>query len=176
MSGGYEDETLANIASMCQMYGINTCVVEDNFGDGMFTKLLTPHIERLSPLTEIEGIKVSGQKEVRIIEALEPMLNQHRLVIDKEVFDHDLTASKREYSVTHQLSHITRERESLKHDDRLDSLTNGVVYMMEWMTDDEDWGMDYHQEKEAQKTLEFTLQNFNGRSRGRTNLNFGTNF
>ncbi len=176
MSGGYEDETLANIASMCQMYKINTCVVEDNFGDGMFTKLLTPHIERLSPKTEIEGIKVSGQKEVRIIEALEPMLNQHRLVIDKEVFDHDLTASKRDFSFTHQLSHITRERESLKHDDRLDSLTNGVVYMMEWMTDDEDWGMDYHVEKEAQKTLEFTLQNFNGSRRGNRNLNYGTNF
>ena len=48
--------------------------------------------------------------------------------------------------------------------------------MMEWMTDDEDWGMDYHVEKEAQKTLEFTLQNFNGSRRGNRNLNYGTNF
>jgi hypothetical protein len=176
LQGGFEDEIMENIANLCAMHNINTCVVEDNFGDGMFTKLLDPHIRRISPLTEIEGIKVSGQKEVRIIEALEPMLNQHRLVIDLEIFNHDLTAKNRDYSFTHQLSHITRERDSLRHDDRLDSLTNGIVYMIEWMSDDEEAGMAYHQEKEAKKTLEFTLQHFSGRSRQNSYLNYASGF
>ena len=48
--------------------------------------------------------------------------------------------------------------------------------MMEWMTDDEDWGMSYHAEKEALKTLEFTLQQFNGSPRRRVNGNLATNF
>jgi len=176
LNGGYDDEVMNTIADLCAMHGINTCVVEDNFGDGMFTKMLEPFIKRASPLTEVEGIKVSGQKEVRIIEALEPILNQHRLVIDHEIFEYDLGASKRDFSFTHQLSHITRERESLKHDDRLDSLANGVTYMMEWMSDDEEWGYEYHAEKEAEKTLEFSLKHFNGRSRGGRNLNYASGF
>ena len=174
--GGYEDETMRMIAELCATHRINTCLVEDNFGDGMFTKMLTPYIEKTSPLTEVEGIKVSGQKEVRIIETLEPMLNQHRIVIDHEIFDYDLGASKRDYSFTHQLSHITRERQSLRHDDRLDSVANGVAFMMEWMSDDEDRGMEYHMEREAEKTLEFTLKMFNGRPRGRNHLNFASGF
>ncbi len=174
--GGYEDETMQMIADLCSIHNINTCVVEDNFGDGMFTKMLTPYITKTSPLTEVEGIKVSGQKEVRIIETLEPLMNQHRIVIDHEIFDYDLTATKREFSFTHQLSHITRERESLRHDDRLDSLANGIAYMIEWMSDDDEWGMQYHTEKEAANTLDFTLQMFNGQRRNSGGLNFGSKF
>ncbi len=121
-------------------------------------------------------MKVSGQKEVRIIEIMEPMLNQHRLVIDKETLERDLDAPAIHYSLTHQLSHITRDRDSLKHDDRLDSLANGITYMMEWMSDDDDRGIQYHQEKESAKTLEFTLKHFGGRRRGNGNLNFASGF
>ena len=176
ISGGYEDENMNVIAELCSLHRINTCLVEDNFGDGMFTKMLTPYINKASPLTEIEGVTVKGQKEVRIIESLEPLLNQHRLVIDHEVFNYDLGASKRDYSFTHQFSHITRERGSLRHDDRLDSVSNGVSYMVEWMSDDEDWGMQHHEQQEAQNTLDFTLQHFNGRRNRAVNGNYGTNF
>ncbi len=176
MQGGYEEENLNAIAQLCADYEINSIAIEGNWGDGMFLKMLEPYMVRISPLTEIVEVKVSGQKEVRIIDNLEPLLNQHRVVIDKEIFDYDLRAVKRDYSFTHQLSHITPERESLRHDDRLDSLAIGVQHMIEWMSDDDDRGYEYHQEKEAEKTLEFTLKMFNGRSRQSSNANFGKSF
>lgn len=176
MQGGYDDEVMVNIANLCKLHRIDTIVVEDNFGDGAFSKMLEPHMIRISPLTEMEGIKVSGQKEVRIVEALEPIMNQHRLVIDKSIFEYDLKAEPRHYSFTHQLSHITKERESLKHDDRLDSLANGVTFLLDKISDDDSRGLQLHAEDEAQKTLDFTLQFAGGRSRGRRNPNFGLRF
>lgn len=176
MQGGYSDEVMTNIATMCAIHKIDTLVIEDNFGDGAFKKMLEPFIRRMSPKTEVVGIKVTGQKEVRIIEAIEPMLNQHRVVIDKEVLADDLNAPKKEYSFTYQLSHLTRERGSLKHDDRLDSLANGIIYLMEFISDDADRGMQYHVEAEAQKSLDFTLKHFNGKARSRSHLNYASNF
>lgn len=175
MQGGYEDDVMVNIANLCLEHKVHTIVVEDNFGDGAFKKLLEPHILRVSPDTEVEGIKVSGQKEVRIVEALEPIMNQHRIVIDRAVFDNDVLA-ERQYSFTHQLSHITKERDSLKHDDRLDAFANGVTFLLDKISDDDERGMAYHAEEEAQKTLEFTLQMFSGGQRQRRHLNFGQRF
>ena len=176
MQGGYEDSVMMDLATMCSDHRINTVVVEDNFGDGAFTKMLEPFIMNISPKTEVEGIKVTGQKEVRIIESLEPIMNQHRLIMDKETMERDLLAPKRDYSWTHQMSHITRERDSLKHDDRLDALSGGVTYMMEWLSDDEDRGFEYHMEKEAEKTLEFTLQHFGRPSQKKRHLNYASGF
>lgn len=176
VQGGYEDEVMINIANLAALHGINTIIVEDNYGDGAFGKMLEPHIMRISPKTEMEGFKVTGQKEVRIIEALEPLLNQHRLIIDKDIFIHDLDAPTKDYSFTYQLSHITRERDSLRHDDRLDSLANAIIYMLEYMSDDDERGYEYHIQKEAEVTLEFTLQHFSGKPRGKTHGNYGSRF
>jgi len=175
IAGGYEDEVMENIANLCKIHRIETLVPEDNYGDGAFSKMLEPHVTRISPDTEIEGIKVTGQKEVRIIETLEPIMNQHRIVVDKEVFEHDLNAPSRNYSFTHQLAKITKERDSLTHDDRLDSLANGVSFLLDKISDDESKGLEIHAEEEADKNLEFTLQNFNGSYRNRSS-NYGTNF
>ena len=170
LKGGYEDDNLINIAMMCEEFGIHTVVVEDNFGDGMFKKLLEPHIMKHSPFTSVEGMKVTGQKEVRIIEALEPMMNQHRIIVSKEVFEHDMLTDKVMNTFSYQLSHITKERDCLKHDDRLDSFTNAVTFAIEFLADDEDRVVEYYAEKEAEKTLDFTLQHFGGvrRSNGRS--------
>jgi len=176
LQGGYDDEVMINIATLCEIHKIDTIVIEDNYGDGAFRKMLEPHILRKSPKTEVEGFKVKGQKEVRIIETLEPILNQHRIVIDRGVFIDDLNAPSRNYSFTHQLSHLTSERDSLIHDDRLDSLAMGVEYLLEWMVDDSEKGYEYHLEKEAQKTIEFTLQHFQGMRRGRTHLSYASGF
>ena len=175
LHGGYDDDNLKQIAQMCSDHKVNTVVIESNWADGMFNKMLEPWLTRLSPLTEIQEMRVTGQKETRIIDSLEPILNQGRLVLDKGVLDSDLTAS-REYSFTHQLSHISRDKNSLKHDDRIDSLSMLITYMINWMSDDEDRGMQYHAEKEAMKALEYTLKNFNGQHRHKKNLNYASSF
>jgi len=178
LQGGYENDNLVMLAELCDEHEIDTVVIESNWADGMFNKMLEPHLLKISPKTEIEEFRVTGQKEARIIDSLEPIFNQHRLVIDKEVFEHDLKAAKRDYSFTYQLSHLTRERDSLKHDDRIDALSIAVSFMIEWMSDSDDRGMDYHIEKEAEKALEYSLQfaqKMGGR-REKKHLNYASGF
>ena len=152
IDGGYEPETLTNIATLAQLHKIDTLVIESNFGDNMFSKMLEPYIAKLSPNTELEEVRATTNKENRIIDTIEPMLNSHRLVIDKSTLDADLNVSK-DYSLTYQLTHITRDKDSIRHDDVIDSLSQLIAFMAEWISDDEDRGLEYHAEKEAEKGL-----------------------
>ena len=47
----------------------------------MFTKLLLPFVTKTYPVT-IEEIRHQEAKEKRIIDTLEPLMQQHRLIID----------------------------------------------------------------------------------------------
>ena len=174
VAGGYEPEAMTKIAQLCSFHKINTVVVESNFGGGMFTKMLEPYLVKYSPNTGIDEVRAVGQKEVRIIEALEPLMNTHRLVVDKDTLDKD-TANSIVYTFTHQLTKITKQRESIKHDDRLDSLAQGVIYLMDKIADDEERGLLIHAEEEAKNNLEFTLQQFGGFYKN-TRMNYGSNF
>jgi len=173
LQGGYDDDNLIAIASMCRDYEIDTIVIEENWGGGMFTKMLEPHLRNICPKTEIDEIHVKGQKEVRIIEALEPLLNQHKLVVDKETLDKD-KASNIVNSFTYQLSKITKERDCLRHDDRLDSLANGVIYMIDKMSDNEQFGIDSYMDNNTKKTFDYLMSMFNSDSN--SNNNYGEVF
>ena len=162
LQGGYDDENLIQISQLCALHGIDTLLIEENWGGGMFTKMLEPHLRRISPKTEIDEINVRGQKEIRIIENLEPLVNQHRLIVDKNTLDKDYDAPSIN-AFTYQFSKITKERESLRADDRLDSLANGVIYMIDKMSDDEEFGMESWKEKEGEDNLAFTLGMFDHR-------------
>ena len=66
------------------------------------------------------------------------MLNQHRLVINKDVIDWDFhsnpeeAAEKRlEYMLFFQTSRMCREKFAVKHDDRIDSLSLGVKFFQD---------------------------------------------
>lgn len=137
IQGGYEYETLTQLAQMCADHRIDYLVIENNFGDGAYQKMIEPHIFRLSPNTEIREVRAVGQKEKRIIHALEPILNQRKLVVDKRVLDDDLLA-KIDNSLTYQLTRITEEPKSLRHDDRLDALEILVTFLSEIENFDED--------------------------------------
>ena len=135
LKGGY-DESLLRIAEIAKEYNVNKIVVESNFGDGMYSKLLTPVLNAIYPCA-IEEIRNSIQKERRIIDTLEPLMNQHRLVVDysqlKKDIEHSLMDTKNSYySMVFQMTHINVERGSLIHDDRLDALTLGIQYWNEY--------------------------------------------
>jgi len=164
---------MINIATLCKDYEIDELLIEENWGGGMFTKMLEPHLRMISPKTKLVEVNVRGQKEVRIIEALEPLANQHRLIVDKDTLDKDKNGSVVN-SFTYQWSKITKERESLRADDRIDSLANGVIYMIEHMSDDEEFGMASFKEQEAEDNLQFTLNVF-GQTQ-RVSNNYGDNF
>jgi len=85
----------------------------------------------------IEEIRNNIQKEKRIIDSLEPLMNQHRLVFDYSAIKKDIEFGLSEpkniyYSLIYQMTHITKDRGALVHDDRLDALTLGVQFWNEY--------------------------------------------
>jgi hypothetical protein len=135
--GGYESATLRSLATIAKEEGVNHVLPESNFGNGMFTELIKPVFAEIHPCS-IEEVKSVGQKEKRIIDTIEPLLNRHKLIIDRMVVEDDYrTAQKYEgenkftKSLVYQLSRITQDKGALKHDDRLDALAIACGYWVE---------------------------------------------
>lgn len=153
---GYSQETLEAMASLCVQYGVHEVYVEANFGDGMFIQLfrvvllkaweraiearkkqartITMGSERGLDWggTEIIELKSSNQmrKEQRILAILEPITQQHRLVLSESLVVTDYESISRidgedtrhKYSLLWQYTHLTRERGAIPKDDRLEVL------------------------------------------------------
>lgn len=135
LDGGYSDFTLIELCEIAKRNKVNKIILESNFGDNMFGALLAPHLKRIYPCMT-EEIRHNTQKEARIISCLEPVLNQHRLVIDPSVIqkDYDSAMSKYpadkapQYMLFYQLPRLSKDRGALKHDDRLDALAMAVQH------------------------------------------------
>ena len=143
---GYEPDTLKAIARRCIRFGVSTLYVEGNHGDGMFIALLKPVLnaewervnrdrskQRRDGLTgtEVEEVKSGAhQKEKRILSVLEPVTQQHRLVVNRAVIEWDKRSidamdgedSRHRFAFGYQYTHLTRERDCLGEDDRLESV------------------------------------------------------
>ena len=135
---GYSDKTLLDILKGCKKYGVTKLVVETNFGDGLVAELFRKHLLQTKQLIDVEEVRANVRKEDRIIDALEPVLNQHRLVIDRKVIDWDYNSNKDQppeerlmYMLFYQMSRMCREKGAVKHDDRLDCLAQGVKYFID---------------------------------------------
>ena len=144
ISGGYSEKTLSGLAHIAKKHKVNMVLIESNFGDGMFTELLKPILKKIYPVST-EEVRHSKQKELRIIDTLEPVMNQHKLIIDPKVIQHDFDSVQhhppekaQRYMLTYQLTRVTKTRGALAHDDRLDALAMGVAYWVEQMAADVD--------------------------------------
>ena len=144
IAGGYSQETLQTLADLAKVHRVNMVLVESNFGDGMFTELMKPYLEKTYPVS-MEEVRHSKQKEHRIIDTLEPVMNQHKLVIDPKVIQKDYDSVQSmpperavKYMLTYQLTRITKQRGALAHDDRLDVLAMAVQYWVDQMAADAD--------------------------------------
>ncbi|WP_256365549.1 phage terminase large subunit [Methylovorus sp. MM2] len=152
--GGYDDETLKSLALVAKNQKVNLIIIESNFGDGMFTKLFTPWLAKVGyTCTTIEERSV-GQKERRIIDTLEPVLNQHRLVVSENVAKEDLKTEDPRYQLMFQLTRITKDRGSLVKDDRLDALAIAVKYWVEQMDKDTSTSLDEYKTRMLEEELE----------------------
>ena len=132
---GYSDSTLLDILRRCRTYGVTSLVIETNFGDGIVGELFKKHLINTKQNINIEEVRANVRKEDRIIDSLEPVLNQHRLIIDRGVIDWDYASNKDSpaeerllYMLFYQMSRMCREKRAVKHDDRLDCLAQGVKY------------------------------------------------
>ncbi len=137
---GYSDNTLLDILRGCKKYNVTNLVIETNFGDGIVSELFRKHLQQTKQNIGIEEVRANVRKEERIIDALEPIMNQHRLIIDRGVVEWDYNSNKDDppekrllYMLFYQMSRMCREKFAIKHDDRLDSLAQGVKYFTDAM-------------------------------------------
>ena len=132
---GYSDNTLLDILKGCKKYGVTKLLIETNFGDGIVSELFRKHLQQTKQAIDIEEVRANVRKEDRIIDSLEPILNQHRLVIDRSVIEWDFKSNPQAapeerlvYMLFYQMSRMCREKGAIRHDDRIDALAQGVQY------------------------------------------------
>jgi hypothetical protein len=160
VKGGYSNETLQSLAVIAKKNKINEVIVESNFGDGMFTELFKPVLHKVYDVT-VNEVRHSKQKELRIIDTLEPVMNQHRLVVDPKVIERDWQSVQNysqekapKYTLAYQMTRITKDRGALAHDDRLDALSMAISYWVEQMASDADKAIYDRKEELLMETLE----------------------
>ena len=138
---GYSDGTLLDILRGCKKYGVTKLVIETNFGDGIVGELFKKHLQNTKQAIDVEEVRANVRKEDRIIDSLEPVLNQHRLIVNRSVIEWDYKSNSDEapelrlmYMLFYQMSRMCREKGAVKHDDRLDCLAQGVKYFTDAMS------------------------------------------
>ncbi len=148
LDGGYDGRALAKLAKIAADEKVNEVWTEDNFGDGMFRELFIPVLRETYKTPDgagciVEGEHVTGQKELRIIDSIEPALTGHRIILDLGVVKEAIRDRSRSHDPEaglktnfYQLTRLTRDRGSLKYDDRIDALAGAVRYWTERMAAD----------------------------------------
>lgn len=189
--GGYEDAVLRRIACDARDQKVHLIRVEQNFGQGMFAKLLQPHLLAVGHKCAVEEVPANKQKELRIIDILEPVMNQHRLVVNEGILREDSDSvtgydqdKQTQYRLFYQMSRITKLKGALAHDDRLDALAGSVEYWVDSLARDAKTA--YEQSNEAahkkelkeffanQMSAEWRPKGSKARKAGQFALNNGT--
>ena len=163
---GYSDSTLLDILAKCRTYGVTSLVIETNFGDGIVGELFKKHLINTKQHINIEEVRANVRKEDRIIDSLEPVLNQHRLIVDRGVIDWDYASNKDSpaeerllYMLFYQMSRMCRDKRAVKHDDRLDCLAQGVKYFTDALSISAQDQIRLRKDQEWEYTLQEFLDN-----------------
>ena len=135
---GYSDKTLCGILRLAGRYGASMCLIESNFGDGAVMELMKKHAQEMKVGMDFEEVRATTRKEDRIIDTLEPVLNQHRLILDQRLIEWDYRSNpemapeeRLPRMLMYQLTRMCREKGAVKHDDRVDALALGVKYFQD---------------------------------------------
>ena len=152
LEGGYSDATLEELSAIAKRNKVNNIVIESNFGDGMATALLKPVMARIHPC-QIEEVRHNIQKEKRIIDTLEPIMNTHRLVVDENTIKEDFKLEPN-HQLFRQMTRITRDKGALRHDDQIDALAIAANYWVERMDRDQTLSYQQHKDELINKDLE----------------------
>lgn len=179
LRGGYSDSNLEALAKEAKRYGVNEVVVESNFGDGMFTTLLSPWLTKIHPCA-VEEVHSSAQKERRIIDTLEPVMNQHRLIVcssvirsDQDNYNEYAEESATRYQLFYQMSRITKDKGALAKDDRIDVLAMAVARWVQVLDKDTDKAEAEHREALLNAEVDKFIESFGD---GRRDATFASEF
>ncbi|MFG1395858.1 phage terminase large subunit [Roseixanthobacter pseudopolyaromaticivorans] len=168
--GGYDEDTLTALMMIARKQGVNVILAEPNYGGGMFTALLKSVSQKVYPVRIEDAEWTRNQKEVRIIDTLEPVMNQHRLVVCPSVVEQDYSSTEdyspddqRDCRLFYQMTRITAARGALAHDDRLDAVAGAVAYWAKVMAKDTDKAALAHKDNLFDQEIEKFLNNAMGR-------------
>ncbi len=178
--GGFEADKFNTLSATAYKYQVQYIHVEKNFGNGAFAHTWRPLLDKyyyensggaLIQGPAIEDVWESGQKELRIIDILEPVMARHSLIINESLIQKDVSSvqkyaltSRPTYMLFQQMCKITRDKGALVHDDRLDAVASAVRFWVDRLAQDS-------QKMMAQARTDATLEFFNnpfGRNDGRT--------
>ena len=163
--GGLGEDSLHALTAIAEKWQPETISIEENYGKGALSHIWQPILLK-KVIAEIEDVWESGQKELRIIDVLEPMIGAGRLVMDEEIIQKDWDGVKKypvekqtSYMLFHQMSRITRDRDSLIHDDRLDALAGSCRHWSERLVEDEAHAAAANQQKRYDEMMANPLGN-----------------
>lgn len=147
--GGWTDDVYDWLTDIAIKWTPQCISIEKNYGNGAFAAAWLPRLKKAADAAKvkwpgIDEVWETGQKELRIIDVLEPVIGSGKFVVYDGVIDTDwkqcqrYPAEKRSvYSFLHQLARITRDKDSLMHDDRLDAVAGSVRYWTDALSIDD---------------------------------------
>jgi hypothetical protein len=149
--GGFSGDpatAMRQIAVAAKLHNVNEVTVEPNMAGTVWIQAFTPILLEVwstgCSVTEAKWSK--NQKEIRIIETVEPIITLHKVVVDERV--------ARDQKLMYQLTHITRDRGALTHDDRIDAVAGAIAHFTDAMSLDAEKSAKAQQAAELDAWLE----------------------
>jgi len=165
VAGGYDDSKLTELADKLLRFPIAGVTIEKNLGYGAFTHIFTTVLVRKAtekgvPVPSIEDDLVTGMKEARIIETLEPVMGRGSLIVTSEALEEDRlccarypSAERQLYSFVYQLAKMQKVRGALVHDDRADAVEGLVRRFQKLLVADQDKQAEAHRAAALQEAI-----------------------
>lgn len=153
---GFAEQTLKVLAARAGRFGVTDYIDEKNYGGGMFTALMKPHLANYGIRVDEEWNGWSrGMKEHRICDVLEPVTQSHKLIVDRRVIEEDLKVQddKPRYSFVQQFTRMARVKGALPHDDRVEAVAMAVQYWQERLSRDTNKAYQTHKDELKDQAL-----------------------
>jgi len=160
-NSGYSEYTLNKLVTIAKKHKVKKLLIETNYGGGMFNELLKTHLIKTYPCT-IEDIRQTTNKHRRILDVLEPLMSQHRLVVCPSVIKKDYEEANAlypqetalRYQLFYQMSRLQKDINNLTHDDRIDAFQMSCYYWVQQLANDQDLAMKTRKEDMVRMELE----------------------
>jgi hypothetical protein len=175
LPGGYDLPKLEELAKRLTRFPLSGVTIEKNMGFGAFRAVFQPVLEaKMKARSQEEygfptGCQlledlVTGQKELRIIATLAPIVGRGALIVTEEAIEEDdrtiagyAPANRLTYSFFHQFAHVSAARNALVHDDRLDAVEGACRHFTEALAKDQKKEVERQQEAERKRLMEDPL-------------------
>lgn len=165
MRSGINDTTLDWLTAIAEKWKPFQIDIEKNYGNGALAAAWTPKLLQKHNC-HIEEVWHQGQKELRIIDVLEPVIAAGKLVIHEGLIQKDWETLQQysaevrgTYSLFWQMARITRDRGALHHDDRVESVAMSVGHWTELLRIDDEKAKLAAQREAYQRMIDNPLGN-----------------